>query len=94
MKDAVILSAVRTPIGKFQGSLKSLTAPQLGSIVVRAAIERAGLDPSQANLIDEVIMGCVLQAGLGQTRRVKRRSARVSIRRSPRSRSIKFAARG
>jgi acetyl-CoA C-acetyltransferase len=66
MKEAVILSAVRTPIGKFQGSLKSLTAPQLGSLVVRAAIERAGLDPSQANLIDEVIMGCVLQAGLGQ----------------------------
>jgi len=66
MKDAVILSATRTPIGKFQGSLKSFTAPQLGSIVVRSAIERASLDPGQAKLIDEVIMGCVLQAGLGQ----------------------------
>ena len=66
MKEAVILSATRTPIGKFQGSLKSFTAPQLGSIVIRSAIERASLDPGQANLIDEVIMGCVLQAGLGQ----------------------------
>lgn len=66
MKEAVILSATRTPIGKFQGSLKSFTAPQLGSIVVRSAIERASLDPGQAKLIDEVIMGCVLQAGLGQ----------------------------
>ena len=66
MKDAVILSATRTPIGKFQGSLKSFSAPQLGSIVVRSAIERASLDPSQPNQFDEVIMGCVLQAGLGQ----------------------------
>src|SRR4029450_2256135 len=66
MKEAVILSATRTPIGKFQGSLKSFTAPQLGSIVVRSAIERASLDPGQAGQLDEVIMGCVLQAGLGQ----------------------------
>src|SRR6185369_15278223 len=43
MKDVVIISAVRTPIGKFQGALKSITAPQLGSIVVRNAVERAGL---------------------------------------------------
>lgn len=63
MKQPVIISATRTAIGRFQGSLKSLTAPQLGSIAVRAAIERAGLDASQ---VDEVIMGCVLQAGLGQ----------------------------
>ena len=63
MKDSVILSAIRTPIGKFQGSLKSLSAPELGAIVVRGALERAGLD---ANQIDEVILGCVLQAGLGQ----------------------------
>jgi acetyl-CoA C-acetyltransferase len=59
----VILSAVRTPIGKFQGALKPLSAPQLGSIVVRAAVERARLSPEQ---IDEVIMGNVLTAGLGQ----------------------------
>jgi len=63
MKQPVIISATRTAIGKFQGSLKLLTAPQLGSIAVRAAIERAGLDAAQ---VDEVIMGCVLQAGLGQ----------------------------
>jgi acetyl-CoA C-acetyltransferase len=63
MGQPVIISATRTPIGKFQGALKSFTAPQLGSVVVRAAVERARLDPSQ---IDEVIMGCALQAGLGQ----------------------------
>lgn len=63
MHQPVIISATRTAIGKFQGSLKPFTAPQLGAIAVRAAIERAGLDASQ---IDEVIMGCVLQAGLGQ----------------------------
>jgi len=63
MRQPVIISATRTAIGKFQGALKPFTAPQLGSIVVRAAVERVGLDPSQ---VDEVIMGCVLQAGLGQ----------------------------
>lgn len=63
MRQPVIISATRTAIGKFQGALKSFTAPQLGSIVVREAVERAKLDPSR---IDEVIMGCVLQAGLGQ----------------------------
>jgi len=63
MRQPVIISAARTAIGKFQGALKPFTAPQLGSIAVRAAVERAGLDPSQ---VDEVIMGCVLQAGLGQ----------------------------
>ncbi len=63
MKEPVILSATRTPIGKFQGSLKPFTAPELGAMIVRNALERADLDPNQ---IDEVIMGCVLQAGLGQ----------------------------
>src|SRR5215468_6119801 len=63
MRQPVIISATRTAIGKFQGALKSFNAPQLGSVVVRAAVERAGLDPSQ---VDEVIMGCALQAGLGQ----------------------------
>ncbi len=63
MNQPVIISAARSAIGKFQGALKSFTAPQLGSIAVRAAIERAGIDASQ---VDEVIMGCVLQAGLGQ----------------------------
>ena len=63
MKDIVIISAVRTPIGKFQGGLKSMTAPQLGAHVVRNAVERAGLSPEQ---VDEVIMGNVVSAGLGQ----------------------------
>jgi acetyl-CoA C-acetyltransferase len=63
MKQVVIVSAVRTPIGKFQGSLQSYSAPQLGALVVRAAMERAGVDPAA---VDECVMGCVLQAGLGQ----------------------------
>jgi len=63
MKDVVIASACRTPIGKFQGTLSPFTAPQLGAHVIRHAIERAGLTPDQ---IDETIMGCVLQAGVGQ----------------------------
>ncbi len=63
MKDAVIVSAVRTPVGKFQGSLQSFSAPQLGALVVREAVRRSGIEPQQ---IDECIMGCVLQAGLGQ----------------------------
>jgi acetyl-CoA C-acetyltransferase len=63
MKDIVIISAVRTPIAKFQGALKSMTASQLGAVVVRSAVERAGLAPEQ---IDEVIMGNVVSAGLGQ----------------------------
>ena len=63
MRDPVIQSAVRTPIGKFQGALKHLTATQLGSLIVRAAVERAGVSPEQ---VDEVIMGNVISAGLGQ----------------------------
>ena len=63
MKETVIISAVRTPIGKFQGALKSMSAPQLGALVVKAAVERAGLTPQQ---IDEVIVGNVVSAGLGQ----------------------------
>jgi acetyl-CoA C-acetyltransferase len=59
----VIVSALRTPIGGFQGLLKSLSAPQLGSAAIRGAIERAGVTPSE---IDEVIVGNVLSAGLGQ----------------------------
>lgn len=61
--EAVILSAARTPIGKFQGALASLPATQLGAIAVKAAVERAGIDPEE---IEEVIMGNVVQAGEGQ----------------------------
>ncbi|QTH63921.1 acetyl-CoA C-acyltransferase [Psychrosphaera ytuae] len=59
----VIVSAKRTPLGGFQGSLASVSAPELGSVAIKAAIEEAGIT---GNDIDEVIMGCVLPAGLGQ----------------------------
>jgi len=59
----VIVSAARTPMGAFQGELKDFAAPQLGAAAIRAAVERAGVQPAQ---VDEVIMGCVLPAGLGQ----------------------------
>ena len=61
--EVVIVSAVRTPIGSFLGSLQNVAAAQLGSIVIKGAIEKAGVN---ANEVDEVIMGNVLQAGLGQ----------------------------
>lgn len=59
----VIVSAVRTPMGGFQGDLKSLTAPQLGAAAIRAAVERAGLEATD---VEQVLFGCVLPAGLGQ----------------------------
>lgn len=62
-REAYILSAVRTPIGKFQGGLSSFSATDLGGLVVREAVRRAGIDPAA---LDEVLMGNVLQAGLGQ----------------------------
>lgn len=63
MKEVVIVSAARTPIGNFGGSLKGIAARKLGAIAIKAAIERAGIKPEQ---VDEVIMGNVLQGGLGQ----------------------------
>jgi len=63
MKTPVIISAVRTPIGRFLGGLKPLSATQLGAIAVRAAVERAAVEAKQ---VDEVIMGNVVSAGLGQ----------------------------
>lgn len=63
MTDAVIVSAVRTPIGKFQGALSTFRAPQLGAIAINEALRRAGVEHSA---VDEVIMGNVLQAGVGQ----------------------------
>src|SRR6267378_1068777 len=61
--DVVIISGCRTPVGKFQGSLSDLSAPQLGAIVVREAVKRVALDAAQ---VDECIMGNVVSAGLGQ----------------------------
>ncbi len=63
MEEVVIVAAVRTPVGKFQGTLSSLSATKLGSIVVREVVRRAGIDPA---LVDECIFGNVLPAGLGQ----------------------------
>ncbi len=62
-REAVIISAVRTPTGKFQGALKGFSATELGAMVVRESVRRAGVKPED---VDEVIMGCVIQAGLGQ----------------------------
>lgn len=63
MQDVVILSAARTPIGSFQGSLASFSAPQLGSFAIAEAIKRAGISGDQ---VDETLMGCVLTGGMGQ----------------------------
>lgn len=63
LNEAVIISAARTPVGKFLGSLKGFKATELGAIVVRESVKRAGIRPED---VDEVIMGCVIQAGLGQ----------------------------
>ena len=63
MKEVVIVSACRTPIGSFGGSLKSVSAADLGAITVKEAIKRAGIAPE---LVEEVVYGNVLQAGLGQ----------------------------
>ncbi|KGO89940.1 acetyl-CoA C-acyltransferase [Flavobacterium suncheonense] len=62
-KKVVIVSAVRTPIGSFMGSLSTVTAPQLGATAIKGALNKINLDP---NLVDEVIMGNVVQAGVGQ----------------------------
>lgn len=63
MKDVVIVSAVRTPVGKFQGTLSEMSAVQLGAVVVREAVRRAGIEATD---VEECLMGCVLPAGLGQ----------------------------
>src|ERR1700730_852286 len=63
MRESVIVSAVRTPTGKFLGALKAFTAPQLGALAIAEAVRRAGLDPA---IVDECIMGNVVTAGLGQ----------------------------
>ncbi len=70
MKEVVIASACRTAVGKFGGTLASIPVVRLGEVVIREAVERAGI---KAELVDEVVMGCVLSAGLGQN--VARQSA-------------------
>lgn len=63
MKEVYVISAVRTPMGSFGGSLKSLSATQLGAVVIKGALQKAGVD---SKLVNDVLMGCVLQANLGQ----------------------------
>lgn len=63
MKEVYLVSAVRTPIGSFMGSLSSVAAPRLGAAAIKGALLKAGVNPDE---VDEVIMGCVLQAGVGQ----------------------------
>ena len=63
MREVVIAGAARTPLGSFGGSLKNVPARTLGSIVIKEALNRAGVKPE---MVDEVLMGCVLQGGLGQ----------------------------
>ena len=62
-KTVYIVSAVRTPMGSFGGSLKDVPATRLGATAIKAAIEKAGISPDE---VDEVLMGCVIQANLGQ----------------------------
>jgi acetyl-CoA C-acetyltransferase len=62
-KEVYVISAVRTPIGSFGGSLKDISATKLGAIAIQGAVEKAGINPSE---IQDVLMGCVLQANLGQ----------------------------
>ncbi len=63
MKEVVIVAAVRTPLGSFGGTLKSMTAPQLGAVAIKGLLSKTNLEPS---LVTDVFMGCVLQANLGQ----------------------------
>jgi acetyl-CoA C-acetyltransferase len=63
MRDVVVVAGARTPVGSFQGSLASLSAPKLGAVAIKAALERAGVPP---DAVGEVYMGCVLPAGIGQ----------------------------
>lgn len=63
MNEVVIVSAVRTPIGSFMGALSTITAPKLGAIAIKGALEKAGIKPE---MVDEVLMGNVVQAGTGQ----------------------------
>ena len=63
MREVVIVSAVRTPIASFMGSFANISAPRLGAVAIKGALEKAGVEPGE---VDEVLMGCVLQAGIGQ----------------------------
>ena len=89
MREVVIVSAARTPFGKFGGGLKDLKAADLGGLAIKEALKRAGIEGSQ---VDEVIMGTVVAAGRANpaVRRLSRQAFRTL---SPWSRSIRYAAR-
>ena len=82
MENPVILSAVRTPIGKFMGGLSPLSAPELGAKVVAEAVRRAGIEPKQVDEVDSWATWC--KPAWDKIPRARRRSAAVSIRASPR----------
>ena len=86
----VILSFARTPMGAMQGALAGVSATDLGATVVKAAVERAGVDGAD---IDRIYMGCVLPAGLARRRRARPRSRRGCPSRSRRPRSTRSAGR-
>ncbi len=91
MSEAVIVSAVRVPTGKFLGTLKDHPAPALGALVVREAVRRAGIDPAS---VDECIMGNVVSAGAGQApARQAALKGGLAESTSPRSPSTRCAAR-
>ena len=77
MEDVVIVSAVRTPIGAFGGGLSSMSAVELGALVIEEALERAHVDPAE---VDEVLMGNILAAGLGMNPGGGRLPSRVGFR--------------
>ena len=87
-----IVSAARTPIGKFGGALSAVPAVELGGVAIRAAVDRAGLP--EGTPIDEVLMGQVLQAGVGQAPARQALSRPVSRTGRARRRSTASAARG
>ena len=89
INQAVIVSAVRTPVGKLLGALKGFKATDLGAIVVREAVKRAGVKPEE---VDEVIMGCVLRPDSDKIRRARRRYVAACPTRSLPSPSTKCAA--
>ena len=78
--DIVFLSAARTPMGGMMGSLSSMSAPELGAVAIRAAVQRAGIEP---DAIDEGIMGCVLPGG------VKQGPARQAMRQARHTRCVR-----
>lgn len=88
MVKTVIVEGARTPIGKLGGSLRSLTAPELGAVAMKEAMLRANVQPAE---VDEVIIGTVLQGGRGSFRPDRPREKREFLGTSKRKRSIKSA---